>query len=96
MGLEVIPMNLPHALLCDAPGYPRVVMPSFLSQCVSHQFHELPHPGVCATKALMGKRFKWHGMQCNISHWCRESLVCQSCKVHACLHSSRKDSDSGC
>ncbi|GBL54341.1 Pro-Pol polyprotein [Araneus ventricosus] len=65
----------------------RPYVPASFRKTVFQSLHNLSHPGIRATKRLIGQRFVWPSMQKDISNWTRSCLDCQRSKV--IRHTSR-------
>jgi hypothetical protein len=64
-------------LLCDVSRgaiRPLVALPC--RRAVFLVIHSIAHPGVRASKRMLGSRFVWPGMAADIAAWCKE---CQDC-----------------
>ncbi|GBM94130.1 Transposon Tf2-6 polyprotein [Araneus ventricosus] len=59
----------------------RPYVPASFRKTVFQSLHNLSHPGIRATKRLIGQRFVWPSMQKDISNWTRSCLDCQRSKV---------------
>ena len=72
---------------CDvSKGYPRPIVPLVWRRRVFDLLHDLSHPGVKATIALVSQRFVWHDMNRQIKSWVQGCSSCQSSKVHRHIH----------
>ena len=70
-------------LLCDTSmGKPRAVVPVVFRRQVFNRFHDLSHPSICTSQALLTDRFVWKGIRKDIATWARSCLACQKAKVH--------------
>jgi len=81
--LKDIPLaGSPHTILCDVSTVrPRPIVPSSWQRAVFEAVHNLSHPGVRATRALIARKFVWHGFNKQISEWVRSCIPCQSAKI---------------
>ncbi|GBM78910.1 Transposon Ty3-I Gag-Pol polyprotein, partial [Araneus ventricosus] len=69
-------------LYCDIRNdIVRPYVPASFRKTVFQSLHNLSHPGIRATKRLIGQRFAWPSMQKDISNWTRSCLDCQRSKV---------------
>ncbi|GBM68676.1 Transposon Ty3-I Gag-Pol polyprotein [Araneus ventricosus] len=69
-------------LYCDIRNViVRPYVPASFRKTVFQSLHNLSHPGIRATKRLIGQRFVWPSMQKDISNWTRSCLDCQRSKV---------------
>ncbi|GBN01400.1 Transposon Ty3-I Gag-Pol polyprotein, partial [Araneus ventricosus] len=69
-------------LYCDIRNdIVRPFVPASFRKTVFQSLHNLSHPGIRATKRLIGQRFVWPSMQKDISNWTRSCLDCQRSKV---------------
>ncbi|GBM86280.1 Transposon Tf2-8 polyprotein [Araneus ventricosus] len=69
-------------LYCDIRNdIVRPYVPASFRKTVFQSLHNLSHPGIRATKSLIGQRFVWPSMQKDISNWTRSCLDCQRSKV---------------
>jgi cleavage and polyadenylation specificity factor subunit 1 len=79
--LEDIPFGN-DSILCDVSGnHPRPVVPPGFRPRIFHLAHGLAHPGARATRKMLCDRFVWHGMNKDITRWCRECVSCQASKI---------------
>ncbi|GBL80060.1 Pro-Pol polyprotein [Araneus ventricosus] len=68
--------------LCDIRNdIVRPYVPASFRKTVFQSLHNLSHPGIRATKRLIGQRFVWPSMQKDITNWTRSCLDCQRSKV---------------
>ncbi|GBN24462.1 Retrovirus-related Pol polyprotein from transposon opus [Araneus ventricosus] len=68
-------------LYCDIRNdIVRPYVPASFRKTVFQSLHNLSHPGISATKRLIGQRFVWPSMQKDISNWTRSRLDCQRSK----------------
>ncbi|GBL72554.1 Retrovirus-related Pol polyprotein from transposon 412, partial [Araneus ventricosus] len=69
-------------LYCDIRNdIVRPYVPASFRKTVFQSLHNLSHPGIRATKRLIGQRFVWPSMQKDITNWTRSCLDCQRSKV---------------
>jgi len=69
-------------LLCETSrGTWRPLVPAADRRDVFHAVHDVAHPGVRATRRLLGARFIWPAMMKDIAAWCRDCTSCQRAKV---------------
>ena len=61
---------------------PRVVVPSTLHKHVFDTVHSISHPGIRASKNLIGQRFVWKGMNKDIANFAEACISCQQAKIH--------------
>ena len=84
--LQLTDIHIPNSeltLLCDTSGVrPRPIVPAVLKQKIFDQIHNLGHPGIRATKKLIGDRFVWHGMARDITSMVRSCKACATSKIH--------------
>jgi len=70
------------SLLCDISGGRwRPLVPVADREAVFHAVHDVAHPGIRATRRLIGARFLWMGMNADVASWCRECVGCQRAKT---------------
>ena len=82
--LESIPFGPDKGtLLCDTSmGKPRAVVPVAFRRQVFNLLHDLSHPSIRTSQALLTDRFVWKGIRKDIATWARSCLACQKAKVH--------------
>ena len=82
--LESIPFSPDKgALLCDTSmGKPRAVIPVAFRRQLFNLLHDLLHPSIRTSQALLTDRFVWKGIRKDIVTWARSCLACQKAKVH--------------
>ncbi|GBN10755.1 Transposon Tf2-6 polyprotein [Araneus ventricosus] len=69
-------------LYCDIRNdIVRPYVPASFRKTVFQSLHNLSHPGIRATKRLIGQRFVWPSMQKDISNWTRSCMDFQRSKV---------------
>ncbi|GBN37235.1 Retrovirus-related Pol polyprotein from transposon 412 [Araneus ventricosus] len=69
-------------LYCDIRNdIVRPYVPASFRKKVYQSLHNRSHPGIHATKLLIGQRFVWPSMQKDVSNWTCSCLYCQRCKV---------------
>ena len=69
-------------LLCDtSTGTARPVVPETWKRKVFETVHNLAHPGVRATRALVSQKFVWKGMSKQVNQWTKSCVACQKSKV---------------
>ena len=72
-----------QTLLCDvSTGQPRPIVPADMRRNVFDMFHGLSHPGIRATTTLISRKFVWHGLRKQVTHWVRTCVACQTSKVY--------------
>lgn len=78
--LQVTPTVM---LYCDVSTTNiRPYVPSSFRRAVFKNLHGLSHPGIRASRQLIGQRFVWPGMAKDIATWARSCLECQKAKIH--------------
>ena len=84
--LKLVEQNLPDSgltLLIDVcKKAPRVVVPSALHKHVFDAVHSISHPGIRASRKLIGQRFVWKGMNKDIANLAKACISCQQAKIH--------------
>ena len=84
--LKLVEQNLPDSgltLLIDiSRKAPRVVVPSALHNHVFNAVHSISHPGIRASRKLIGQRFAWKGMNKDIANFAKACISCQQAKIH--------------
>ena len=84
--LKLVEQNLPDSgltLLIDiSRKVPRVVVPSALHKHVFDAVHSISHPGIRASRKLIGQRFVWKGMNKDIANFAKACISCQQAKIH--------------
>lgn len=66
----VLDPSLPP-ITCDiSTRHPRPFVPVSLRRTIFSALHDLAHPGVWGTQALIGNRFVWPHMRWDIALWC--------------------------
>lgn len=79
---DVLLSNSSLTLLCDvSQKLPRVLLPQAWRRKVFDLLHNLSHPGMRASKKLVGERFVWHSMNKDVGNWVKTCLGCQQAKV---------------
>ena len=84
-GLQVraVPLASGRTLLCDeSTGATRPLIPAALRRLHFRLLHDLSHPSVRATQALLSRRVVWPGMRKDVGDWARSCIPCQRAKVH--------------
>ena len=81
--LQDVPFgNGNQVITCDlSTGQPRPIVPLAWQERVFKTIHNLSHPSIRATRALISKRFVWHGMARQVGIWARCCEACQVSKV---------------
>ena len=81
--VEAVPLeNSPHPLYCDSStGSHRPIVPKPWHCIVFKSLHELSHPGIRATQALVTSRFVLPGINSDIRRWTQSCVQCQCAKV---------------
>nr|CAB3264537.1 uncharacterized protein zf(cchc)-26 [Phallusia mammillata] len=83
--LELTERQVPNSdlkLIGDvSTGNFRPIVPLALRKRAFMTLHGLSHPGVKATRRLIGSRFVWHGLNQDVNEWSKNCLECQRCKV---------------
>ncbi|XP_050689003.1 uncharacterized protein LOC126981608 [Eriocheir sinensis] len=81
--LEDVPFGPANTtLLCDvSTGQPRPIIPAVWRRRVFDIVHNLAHPSIRATKALMATKFMWHGLHKQVGNWARSCIPCQTSKI---------------
>lgn len=70
-------------LLCDVSrGRPRPLVPESWRRKVFDAVHNLSHPGMNSTVAMVSARYVWHGLAKQVRLWARRCIACQRAKVH--------------
>jgi transposase InsO family protein len=62
-------------------GVMRPLVPAELRRRVFEAIHRLAHPGIRATRRLIGSRYLWPGLAKDVQQWCRECQECQRAKA---------------
>jgi len=71
-----------QTLLCDvSTGRQRPLVPLDWRRAVLAAIHNISHPGIRATRRLVGSRFVWKGMATDVADYCRSCVACQRAKV---------------
>jgi len=74
-------------LLCSlSTGQPRPLVPRQLQRHVFELFHNVAHPGACATRRLLSSRYVWPRMAATVTEWARQCFRCQVSKTHRHVH----------
>ncbi|GBN73263.1 Transposon Tf2-8 polyprotein [Araneus ventricosus] len=60
----------------------RFYVPGELRRKIFDNLHNMSHPGIRATKALIASRYCWPNQNKDITNWCRACIPCQKSKVH--------------
>ncbi|GBN20197.1 Transposon Ty3-G Gag-Pol polyprotein [Araneus ventricosus] len=60
----------------------RFYVPGELRRKIFDNLHNMSHPGIRATKALIANRYCWPNQNKDITNWCRACIPCQKSKVH--------------
>ncbi|GBM97066.1 hypothetical protein AVEN_62392-1 [Araneus ventricosus] len=55
----------------------RFYVPGELRRKIFDNLHNMSHPGIRATKALIASRYCWPNQNKDITNWCRASIPCQ-------------------
>ncbi|GBO12934.1 hypothetical protein AVEN_21535-1 [Araneus ventricosus] len=68
----------------------RFYVPGELRRKIFDNLHNMSHPGIRATKALIGSRYCWPNQNKDITNWCRACIPCQKSNTDGeygvCLH----------
>jgi hypothetical protein len=62
-------------------GVLRPLVPEKWRRRVFAAIHELAHPGIRATRRLIGSRYVWLQLAKDVAAWCRDCTTCQAAKV---------------
>jgi hypothetical protein len=62
-------------------GVLRPLVPEKWRRRVFAAIHELAHPGIRATRRLIGSRYVWPQLAKDVAAWCRDCTTCQAAKV---------------
>jgi transposase InsO family protein len=69
-------------LLVDtSSGVLRPLMPQPFRRQLFETIHSLAHPGIRASRRLIGIRFLWPNLAKDVAEWCRQCTQCQAAKV---------------
>ncbi|GBN33744.1 Transposon Ty3-G Gag-Pol polyprotein [Araneus ventricosus] len=60
----------------------RFYVPGELRRKIFDNLHNMSHPGIRATKALIASRYCWPNQNKDITNWCRACIPCQKSKAH--------------
>ena len=72
-----------NTLLCDiSTGQPRPIVPTVWRRKVFEAVHNLSHPSIRSTRALVSKKFMWHGIGRQVGTWAKACIACQTAKIH--------------
>jgi cleavage and polyadenylation specificity factor subunit 1 len=84
--LQLAKLPLPGTdvtILCDiSQGNARPVVPLHHRRKVFDALHNIAHPGMRSSVALVSKRFIWIGVKKEVRNWARTCQACQLVKVH--------------
>ena len=84
--LVLVQQDIPgteQKLWCDVScGVPRPYIPARQRRQVFHNYHDLSHPGIKGTIAILQKRAVWPGMKRDVRAWVRSCVPCQTSKIH--------------
>lgn len=70
------------SLYCDiSTGKARPYIPTSFRRRVFESMHNNSHPGIRATKKLIGSRFVWPTLNKNCNFWTKHCIPCQKSKV---------------
>ncbi|XP_064468552.1 uncharacterized protein LOC135379836 [Ornithodoros turicata] len=65
----------------SSTGVHRPFVPSGLRRQTLHALHDVSHPGIRATRRLIGDRYVWPGMAKDIQVWTSRCITCQRTKI---------------
>jgi Integrase zinc binding domain len=69
-------------LLVDtSSGVLKPLVPLPFRQQVFEAIHQLAHPGIRASRRLIGSRFLWPNLAKDVAEWCKKFTHCQAAKV---------------
>lgn len=87
--LELIPIpGSDVKIYCDiSPATNRPYVPASLRRQVFDSLHNLSHPGVKSSTALISSRFVWPGIKKDCRIWARSCNSCQRAKISRHVHS---------
>ena len=84
--LKLVEQNLSDSgltlLINISKKAPRVVVPSALHKHVFDAVRLVSHPGIRASRKLIGQRFVWKGMNKDIANFAKACISCQQAKIH--------------
>lgn len=80
--LETI--NLPNlSIVCEvSTKKQRPYVPQELRRQIFNAMHNLSHPGIRATRKLVGTKYFWPNMNVNLNLWTKTCVGCQRAKIH--------------
>lgn len=71
-----------NTLLCNVfTGEPKYIIPASCRLRIFDTVHDLSHPPIRATKALMATKFMWHGLRKEVGNWARACITYQTSKT---------------
>ena len=84
MSLQDVPFGSKGMhILCDvSTGHPRPVVPSEFRRTVFDIVHNLSHPSIRATRAIMCSKFVWHNIRRDVGQWAKTCIPFQRAKIH--------------
>lgn len=77
-----VPMSNAKIYCETGTGKNRPWVPEPLRRPVFDKLHSISHPGVRASRKLIGDRYFWPNMNADIAVWARSCISCQRSKVH--------------
>ena len=86
---DCIPLKKLYLPTCNKPVYCdvsheiiRPYIPQEFRRVAFDSIHNLSHPGIRATRKLVGKKFFWPNMNSDINLWSKTCLQCQRSKIN--------------
>ena len=83
--LKFVQVPLPDSadtIMCDiSTGLQRPYLPVSFRRAIVEKLHALSHPGIKSTRHLVGQRYVWRNMNCDVRDWVKICLECQRNKV---------------
>jgi hypothetical protein len=73
-------------LVDTSSGVLRPVVPTAFRRQIFNAIHGLAHPGIRASRRLIGSRYVWPNLARDVAEWCRQ------CTVHAARRRRSRDS----
>ena len=82
--LKQVRFNLSaNTLLCDlSTGRPRPIVPAAFRRQFFDAVHNLSHPSIRASRAMITAKFVWPGVHKQVGEWAKTCIPCQTSKIH--------------
>jgi hypothetical protein len=68
-------------LVDTSSGVLRPLVPAAFRRPIFDVVHNLAHPGIRASRWLIGSRYLWPNLAKDVAEWCRQCTHCQAAKV---------------